>query len=383
MELHTDIPEQFSILVVDDEWQTVDTLAAILEQEKYIVHQATSGESALAILAKETIDLVLLDVSMGGLDGFETLARIRVHKKTKDMPVIFLTGYMRDSHHMERGFSLGVNEYLVKPIETGELLVRVRSILRMTVAEKKVKQLQSDFFSMLVHDLRGPLTAISAFTQIMTEDKELKVENRVEMLNMVMSASDHMLEIINDILDLSKLESEYVSLNRETIDLSRVIRESVQRMKPLGMKKSLMIEENNHDKPIELYADEQKLKQVMENLIGNAIKFSPEGSKVIIAAEEIKEPKGTFLSHHVTVPSVAVSVTDSGVGIPEKEMPFLFDKYRQLSTAKMSPSKGSGLGLAICKNIVEAHSGKIWVESHEGKGSTFYFCIPKQRPEAE
>ncbi len=130
--------ENYSVLLIDDEVANVEVLAAILESENYAVFRATSGEKGIEILDKERIDLVLLDVLMPGLDGFETLSRIRVHKKTKDLPVIFLTGIMRDPRYMERGFGLGVNEYLLKPIDASELLVRVRSILRMNAAEKKV-----------------------------------------------------------------------------------------------------------------------------------------------------------------------------------------------------------------------------------------------------
>jgi DNA-binding response OmpR family regulator len=206
--------EQYSILIIDDERHAVEYLAAVLGRERYKIFRATNGEEGLKILDHERVDLVLLDISMPVMDGFETLARIRVHKKTKETPVIFLTGYMRDTAHMERGFNLGVNEYLVKPIDSGELLVRVRSMLRMTSAEKKVKQLQSDFFSMLVHDLRGPLSAINSFAELM-KDEKVNEESREDILRLITQACNYMLDIITDILDLSKLESEYVTLTKE------------------------------------------------------------------------------------------------------------------------------------------------------------------------
>ena len=177
--------ETYSILIIDDEVSSVEVLGAVLGHEGYGVFRATTGEEGLGILEREKIDLVLLDILMPGLDGFETLSRIRVHKKTKDLPVIFLTGFVRDALSMERGFNLGVNEYLLKPIDTNELIVRVKSILRITVAEKKVMQLQSDFFSMLVHDLRGPLTAVRAFTQLMMEEKKLSEQDKDKMLQTI------------------------------------------------------------------------------------------------------------------------------------------------------------------------------------------------------
>ncbi len=376
MENQEDQLTPYTILIVDDEWQNIDTLSAMLRGQNYRILSATDGTTCLAVLEKEKVDLVLLDISMPAMDGFDTLARIRVHKKTKDLPVIFLTGYMRDSAHMERGFNLGVNEYLVKPIETGELLVRVKSILRMTVAEKKVKQLQMDFFSMLVHDLRGPLSAISAFTQLMLEDNALSDNDKAEMLTMTESACRHMLNLINDILDLSKLESEYVSLTKEDVDLVKTIENSLTRMKPLALKKSIALKREFPSSKISLSVDAQKIEQVMDNLVSNAIKFTHEGGTITIAAALPPQAKTVSGARDIALRSIVVEVKDTGVGISPKDIPYVFDKYRQITTARLSTAKGTGLGLAICKNIVEAHGGKIWVESVEGAGSSFYFSLP-------
>lgn len=368
--------ESYAILVVDDEASNVDALAIVLAHEHYIVYRATSGEEGLNILGNEKVDLVLLDVLMPGLDGFETLSRIRVHKKTRDLPVIFLTGMMRDPVYMDRGFSLGVNEYLLKPIDTNELIVRVRSILRMTAAEKKVKQLQSDFFSMLVHDLRGPLTAIRAFAQVMMEEKNITQDARDEMAQTIEKASEQMLNIINDILDLSKLESEYVTLNRQPMDLKKSIEHSMMRMKPLALKKSITFALKYGDATTSVAADGSKIEQVMDNLLMNGIKFTGERGRIEISVCEAREGDDVLGKAGVKSPSVIVCIKDNGIGIPAKEIPFMFDKYRQIVTASIDPGKGTGLGLAICKNIIEAHGGKIWVESEEKAGSTFYFSLP-------
>ena len=369
-------PETYSILLVDDEASNVDSLAIVLANEHYIVYRATSGEEGLNILGKEKVDLVLLDVLMPGLDGFETLSRIRVHKKTRDLPVIFLTGMMRDPVNVDRGFTLGVNEYLLKPIDTNELIVRVRSILRMTAAEKKVKQLQADFFSMLVHDLRGPLTAIRAFAQVMMAEKNITPVDRDEMVETIEKASVQMLNIINDILDLSKLESEYVTLNRQEMDLKETIEHSMMRMKPLALKKSISFALKYEDARVSLNADESKIEQVMDNLLMNGIKFTGDRGRIDISVCEAREGDDILKKAGIKPPAVIVSLNDNGIGIPAKEIPFMFDKYRQIVTASIDAGKGTGLGLAICKNIIEAHGGKIWVESEERVGSTFYFSLP-------
>ncbi|MGA9406893.1 MAG: hybrid sensor histidine kinase/response regulator [Bacteroidota bacterium] len=368
--------ETYSILIIDDEISSVEPLAVVLAHEKYKVFRAAAGEEGLAILEKEKIDLVLLDILMPGLDGFETLSRIRVHKKTKDLPVIFLTGFMRDSHSMERGFNLGVNEYLVKPIDTNELIVRVKSILRMTMAERKVKELQSDFFSMLVHDLRGPLTAVRAFTQLMMEEKNLNEQDKDEMLQTIEKASEQMLDLINDILDLSKLESEYVTLNKHPIDLQRTIDHTLMQMKPLAMKKSITLHKAYDAGAISVMADQAKIEQVMENLLMNGIKFTGEHGEIAVTVQSARQADIAVKNAGMEKPSVVTCVKDNGIGIPAKEIPFIFDKYRQIVTSAVIGEKGTGLGLAICKNIVEAHGGKIWVESREHIGSSFYFSLP-------
>jgi len=368
--------ESYAILIIDDEESNVDVLAVLLGHEDYRVFRAISGEEGLGILDREKIDLVLLDILMPGLDGFETLSRIRVHKRTKDLPVIFLTGFMRDSLSMERGFNLGVNEYLLKPIDTNELIVRVKSILRMTVAEKKVMRLQSDFFSMLVHDLRGPLTAIRAFTQLMMEEKNLSEQDKQEMLSTIEKASEQMLDLINDILDLSKLESEYVTLSKHPMDLLGLIDHTLMQMKPLAMKKSITFAKRFDTDGVSIVADEAKIEQVLDNLLMNSMKFTGERGEIVVTVRNAVQNEKTFAHAGVDRPSVVVCVRDNGIGISPKEIPYVFDKYRQIVTSAIVAGKGTGLGLAICKNIVEAHGGKIWVESEERVGSSFYFSLP-------
>ncbi|MDE3058836.1 MAG: hybrid sensor histidine kinase/response regulator [Bacteroidota bacterium] len=376
MENHESQRTSYTILIVDDEWQNIETLSAMLHDGEYNILSADNGKTCLEVLEKEKVDLVLLDISMPEMDGFDTLSRIRVHKKTKDLPVIFLTGHMRTSVHMERGFNLGVNEYLVKPIEANELLVRVKSILRMTAAEKKVRQLQMDFFSMLVHDLRGPLGAISAFTHLMLEDNTLSSSDTTEMLAMTESSCEHMLNLINDILDLSKLESEYVSLSKQEVDLVAAIENSLARMKPLALTKAIALKRDFSSPTVRVNADAQKIEQVMDNLLNNAIKFTDEGGTITIAVILSPQVKALFSSQNIDSSSLVVAVRDTGVGISPKNIPYVFDKYRQITTEHLPVAKGTGLGLAICKNIVEAHGGRIWVESSEGRGSSFYFSLP-------
>jgi signal transduction histidine kinase len=363
------------ILVVDDEQSHRDTLAELLQRNGYVVTTTSSGEAALKVLEHEHCDLTLLDIHMPEMDGFTVLTFIRAHKRTHDLPVIFLTGHMRDAQDMEHGFELGVNEYLYKPIDAGELLVRVRSILRLTTAEKRLRQLQDDYFSMLVHDLRGPLVGIAGFTEMLLTDTVVK-KTRQEILQIMMESCNYMKSIIDDILDLSKLEAEYVKLNTKEIDLLEVVKRAVARLRPLLAKKSLTFVMKPVSSSIRITADAKKLEQVIDNLVGNAIKFTMIGGRITLTTTYIECPQQDLVSRGISDPVVLVSITDTGPGIPAKEIASLFEKYRQTSGNSHITLKGTGLGLAICRSIVEAHGGVIWVESQEGIGSTFSFALP-------
>jgi two-component system sensor histidine kinase/response regulator len=369
-------PEQSTILIVDDELGNVSAISAILRHEGFTTLSATCGEEALRVLANEAVELVLLDIVLPDINGFEVLAKLRAQPRTKETAVIFLSGNVRDPESMEKGFALGVNEYLVKPIEPAELLVRVRSMLRLRYAEKRWRQLNADFISMLVHDLRGPLTAVHAFTRLMNEDGDITEAARSEMLRLMDNSCNHMLDIINDLLDLSKLEADYVRLNRTDIDLRKIINETLARIKPLALKKGISLE-TTYGQVAELVdADPRKIEQVMENLIGNAIKFTGNSGRICVSLRVAESLPPTATSAGSTNPAMIVAVSDNGVGIPEEELHLLFDKYRQVKNDRYRSEKGTGLGLAICKKIIEAHDGVIWLESTVDVGTTIYFALP-------
>jgi signal transduction histidine kinase len=370
-------PEQSTILIVDDEIANVAAISAILRHEGFSTLSATCGEDGLALLATESVDLVLLDIVLPDINGFDVLEKLRAQPRTKETAVIFLSGNMRDPQSMEKGFALGVNEYLVKPIEPAELLVRVRSLLRLRYAEKRWRQLNADFISMLVHDLRGPLTAVHAFTRLINEEGgEITNAARTEMLRLMDNSCNHMLDIINDLLDLSKLEADYVRLNRTDIDLRKIISETLARMKPLAMKKSITMTTSYGETAEMIDADPKKIEQVMENLVGNAIKFTGTSGSICISvrcAESLPPKAASSLSAQ---PFIIVSVADNGAGIPDDEQHLLFDKYRQVKNDRYRTEKGTGLGLAICKKIIEAHDGAIWLDSTIEVGTTIHFALP-------
>ncbi len=366
--------ERLKILAVDDAPDNLILLDKLLKRQGFDVVNASSGKECLAKSASDHPDLIILDVAMPEMDGFETLKHLRGNEITKSIPVIILTANSKDAKSIEEGFSLGADEYLTKPIDQDELIARVRSILRVVKAEQEIEQLKADFQSMLVHDLRSPLSVIIGVLELAANGEFDKNPGELkEFLGSALETSEKMLGLINDILDVAKLEAGKLQLNKQPNDFNVVVGTVVARLKVLARDKgiSLTIQE---DKNIPLCEfDSGKIEQVVTNLVSNAIKFTPKDGCVSIK---------TYVKHiEDNVPGLkgdyaAMDVEDTGVGISSEEIPLIFDRYRQAKSAKASGQKGTGLGLTIVKRVTEAHGGKVFVESSPGKGTKFSVVIP-------
>lgn len=230
---------------------------------------------------------------------------------------------------------------------------------------EKASKLQADFSAMIAHDLRSPLMNITGVTEVMIDGMFGAVnEEQRKWLLRIQANSHNLIDLVSDFLDVSKLESGYVNVHRQVVNLTALIRKSTESFQVLALNKKVTVHEVIDSSLPSILADPQRLDQVLTNLIGNAIKFSSAGGKVKVGAA-LDGATG-----------IRVWVQDSGAGIPTEEIGELFQKYRQGGNVKNSNDKGTGLGLVICKMIVEAHGGRIWVESEEGRGSVFSFRLP-------
>jgi len=230
---------------------------------------------------------------------------------------------------------------------------------------EKASKLQADFSAMIAHDLRSPLMNITGVAEVMMQGMFGDVtEEQKKWLLRIQANSRTLVNLVSDFLDVSKLESGYVDVNRELVDLAGLIQKSIENYRVLALDKRISIKEAVDPSLPSVHADPRRLDQVLSNLISNAIKFTGEGGNVEVGAA-LANPA-----------QVNLWVKDNGVGISSDEIGQIFEKYRQGGNVKHSSQQGTGLGLVICKMIVEAHGGKIWVESEEGKGSTFTFSIP-------
>jgi len=310
------------------------------------------------------------------MDGFETLKHLRNSTITAKIPVVFLTAQRKDPESIEAGLLLGAEEYLTKPIDTDELLVRTKTLVRLKRAEFELERTKADFMAMLVHDLRSPLAGIRdviSFLRELEGKSDRLSSDHFALLKASHQSADKMLLLISDLLDLSKYEAGNITLQRIPVSIRDVAQRSIHQIdfqfKQKGVKLDLLEEE---DLP-KVHVDLDKIDQVFMNLLSNALKFTPKGGRVTVDLRRAGKENGQNAS---TNSLVEVAVIDTGPGIPKEDLTQLFERYKQVTTAKKSHSKGTGLGLAICKLLVDAHGGTIGVESRVGEYTRFYFTLP-------
>ncbi len=278
-----------------------------------------------------------------------------------------LRGYSEDAGHTERRLAesdRGILDELSRL--NNELSNLQRDLYKKNSQLEKLVKTRDKYLGMAAHDLRNPLGALSNMCVILLdEDTGPLNDTQRELIELVQETADHMLTLVEDMLDISKIETGNLRLHFEKPDITQLVNRSVSLNYHLSRKKNITIITEYPPDPVMVRADSKKILQVLDNLISNAIKFSNAGSEVRVEVESSD-------SH------VEVSIIDQGKGIPEKEMKQLFSPFPKISVTSTGGEKSTGLGLAICKKIIEGHNGRIGAESEEGKGSRFYFTLPKE-----
>ncbi len=365
------------ILVVDDTEDNLDLLEFALKRKPVRMLRASSGKECLVLAADKKPDIILLDIQMPEMDGFETLKQLRANPATEKIPVVFLTAQRKDADSIATGLALGAEQYLTKPIDTDELLVRTKMLIELKRAEAELERTKADFMAMLVHDLRSPLIGIKSVIELLQDSGKGAIldNDHFELLNSAHASAKKLLLLISDFLDLSKYEAGTIAFDRSPVAISKFIDPVVSQMDIQFKQRNVKLV---HDIPTNLpnvFVDASKTEQVVMNLLSNALKFTKGGGTVSIGGELVSEQ---IMTAKGSQPKqfVRVSVTDSGVGIPADELPLLFERYKQGSASKVVKQKGTGLGLVICKRIVEAQGGRVTAESEPGKRTTFSFTLP-------
>jgi two-component system, sensor histidine kinase and response regulator len=359
-----------TILIVDDDRLNLRILGNILKSEGYVVVEANNGERALQVYDTAHPNLVLLDVMMPGIDGFETCRRLKKAYGEQCAPVIFITA-KSDSDDVVEGLSAGGVDYLPKPFKPKEVLARIRSHLQNQILLEQLSganAAKNRFLGMAAHDLRNPLASIRGLAEFLQEGAVgvLTPEQR-ELIDTIHTASQSMLVLVNELLDVATIEAGELKLSRRPENLGDLVAKCVGLINMESAKKRTRVDFEPPPGPVVISIDAAKMKQVVDNLITNAVKYSPPGA--VITVNVNSDPARAAASF---------SVRDQGPGIPEDERDRLFKDFGRLSARPTAGEKSTGLGLAICRKIVEAHQGTIVAENLPTGGCEFRVNLPIQ-----
>ncbi len=358
------------VLVVDDVRENRELIRDNLEVRGWIVEEAEDGLSALerALVAKP--DVILLDVAMPGMDGLEVCRRLRLDDRTAHVPVIMVTGHTEREDRLA-GIGAGANDYLAKPIDREDLLLRVQNAcalkrLHDSVQEnvrqlEEAQRLQDSLVHMIVHDLRSPLSAVmlALDTLRLTLDGSPAAETTAH-LDRAQRSLATMSTMVTGLLDVSRLEAGRMPLHAQQLDLSAIAAEVTATFAQRAAARSVELASVAAAVPA-VSADPDLVRRVLENLIGNALKFTPRGGRIEVSSGR---PSDDWLR---------VLVADTGPGIAREHQVRVFDKFSQVNAGA---ARGTGLGLAFCRLAIEAHGGRIGMESDGKSGSVFWFELP-------
>ena len=346
------------ILIVDDFPDTLVLYEAVLTDDGHRVRTALSGVEALRQVDEREPELVLLDVSMPGLDGVEVLRRLRL-RRGGGPSVIMLTAARREPHAIEAGLKEGADAYLTKPIDSRELMARVRAALETFRLKRMLDAQRRDHIAMLVHDLRHPLSSLGLIAEVLESEDMTPVE-RHAAVTQIRGMCTEMARLVDGVLVASRLEAGVFSVEPRAITVGQVVEPMLRVFSPVATRRRVALV---FDGSLEmgLRADPQKLRQALDNLVANAVKFTPRGGRVVVRVSREGE-------------NVVFEISDTGPGIPAAEREGIFDRYKQ--GARGRAAGGAGLGLAIARGIAEAHHGTIAVSTGDAGGAAFRLVLP-------
>ncbi|ASA24696.1 ATP-binding response regulator [Paenibacillus donghaensis] len=381
------------ILLVDDRPDEFLSIQALLADTPYHLIGASSGMEALKCLLENEVALIIMDVLMPDMNGFETAKRIKMRKKSGDIPIIFLTALTSELENYMMAYSAGAIDFLTKPFHPTVLKSKIDGFVRLYQARKELQiksqeleaanqvltelketaevalQIKSGFLAMMSHEIRTPLNGILAMSDVLRSSN--LQEDDQEMAEIIHTSGHALLSVINHILDFTKIESGKMELDYELFDLGSCLKETVDLFRALAKERSLSLETYIDPAiPSLLVGDPNRLRQVLNNLIGNAIKFTSAGG-VKVTVKQIQPVSGSL--------HLQFRVEDTGIGIPADKMNYLFQPFTQIGSTMNRKFGGTGLGLSICKMLVDLMGGTIYAEPDIAQGAVFVFTIQVQQ----
>jgi K+-sensing histidine kinase KdpD len=364
-----------NILIVDDTVENLRVLSAMLSEQGYQVRPVTSGRLALQAVERDPPDLILLDINMPHMSGFEVCIELQARPELKDIPVVFLTA-LSDVADKVKAFGVGGRDYITKPFQLEEVHARVKTHVALRRAGLELshsferlaslEKLRDDLVHMVVHDMRSPLAVLAGHLELLRASAIARLnEEEIQDLSAAERATGVLRRMANELLDVSRLEEGKLPLRREAHDLVALVVTVVNGVGALARKRAIEL-----DLPATaaIPCDASLIQRVLENLLSNALKHTSnaENLHVSVAADAQR---------------VRVEVADSGPGVPVEARQSIFEKFTTLERTAQTTQHSAGLGLAFCKLAVEAHGGAIGVEPRSPRGSIFWFELPFQNPQ--
>ena len=354
------------ILIVDDEPSVRSTLEALLYQEGHDLAFASSGREALVRLGEAKVDVLLLDVMMPGMDGFEVCQHLKTDDRYRHIPVILVTA-LDSKEDLVRGLDAGADEFLTKPVGGVELRARVRSMLRIKQQYDELQaalRLREDLANMIVHDMRSPLTSIIGYGELLQDN--LTEPGDLKDMDVVLTQARRLNSFANDMLMLAKVQAGKPIVMRSAVDMNQLVEAAGEVHSVIARSRGLDLVVDLPDESQQVSLDANLIQRVLDNLVSNALKFSPQGSTITLRVE-YPGPETESGPH---APTVRIQVADEGPGVPAEHRERVFDQF-EIVELKKTGVRQVGLGLAFCGMVVKAHGGRITVDDNEPRGAVF------------
>ncbi|MAO64795.1 MAG: hypothetical protein CL666_07320 [Balneola sp.] len=376
-------PQDSLILIVDDTQANLHLLSRVLDKSGFRYVEATNGKDAIEAAKKHEPDLILLDIMMPDMNGFDVIKKLKSIPEVSDIPVILLSS-LTDTVDKVKAFKVGGVDYITKPFQKEETLARINAHLQIRFLQKQLNQRitilrerevelsrlnkkKDDLVRTVSHDIKNPLTGIIGLVKLLKDSDKVTEEERKQMLSVIEESGANLLNLVREVLDRESKKAHSEELDYETVSVKAIIERVIAMNKAKAIVKNINLNYSISPKDLTAEVDQNKIEIAVNNLVSNALKFTPTGGNVVVevASEQ---------------PQIYINVTDSGIGIPEKMQPDLF-KNNDYSREGTSGELGTGLGLDIVQLYVELHGGNVSVESELDKGTTFYLKIPQNRME--
>ena len=382
----------YKILIVDDNGNNLFSLRSLIEE--YIdahVIEADCGPKALQELSKNDVDLIILDIQMEDMDGFEIASLIKQRKKTKDIPIVFLTASCTNEDFKRRGFEIGAVDYLTKPIDEYQLINRINVYLRIIEKERnlnlelehKVKEqtmelrlakedaeaaneAKSMFLANISHELRTPLNIIMSTNQMLKlylNRNELDREKVEKKVNLQVQNCYRLLRLVNNLIDITKIDSGNFEIIKRKGNIVQIVESITMSVVEYIENKGISLIFDTDTEETAIYFDPDAIERIVLNLLSNAIKYTPSGGCIYVNMQSITD-------------GVIISIKDTGVGIDEEKINVIFERFKQVDELLTRRREGSGIGLSLVKSLVQMHGGNIQVYSEQKKGTEFTIELP-------